>query len=56
MVNPSFVQSAYKVRDHDTLRKVNYRHTKIRYFALFLAVLVVFGHEYCFDNPSVIYF
>lgn len=53
MVNPSFVMSAYTVKDEVTRRKVNFRQTKFRYFIVVLACFVVFGCEYCFDNPSV---
>jgi hypothetical protein len=53
MVSPSYVLSAYVVKDAETRRKVNYRQTSLRYFVVILAVFVVFGCEYCFDNPSV---
>lgn len=53
MVNPSFVLSAYKVKDEQTRRNVNFRQTGLRYFIVVIACLVVFGCEYCFDNPSV---
>lgn len=53
MVSPSFVMSAYVVKDDKTRRQVNFRQTKLRYVMVMLACFVVFGCEYCFDNPSV---
>jgi hypothetical protein len=53
MVSPTYVLSAYAVKDEATRRKVNFRQTKLRYFIVFLACMVVFSNEYCFDTPSV---
>ena len=53
MVTASFVMSAYMVKDEKTRRQVNFRQTKLRYFVVVAACLVVFGCEYIFDNPSV---
>lgn len=54
MVSPSFVMQAYSIRGEGTRRKVDFRQTKLRYFIVVVAIFVVFGCEYCFDNPSVI--
>lgn len=43
MVSPSFVMSAYTVKDEKTRRNVNFRQTKLRYLVVVLAVFVVFG-------------
>jgi len=53
MVNSSFVLSVYAVKGDDEKRRVNYRQTNMRYLVVVIAILVVFGCEYCFDNPSV---
>ena len=53
MVSPTFVLTAYKIKDEVTRRNVNFRQTKLRYFVVVLACLVVFGSEYCFDTASV---
>jgi hypothetical protein len=53
MVSPSYVMSAYVVKDAATRRQVSFRQTSLRYVVVVLAVLVVFGCEYCFDNASV---
>lgn len=53
MVSPSFVMSAYVVKDDKTRRNVDYRRTKLRYLIVVIACLVVFGCEYCFDTASV---
>lgn len=53
MVTPSFVMAAYSVKDDVTRRNVNFRQTKLRYLVVVIAIFVVFGCEYCFDNPSV---
>jgi hypothetical protein len=52
-MNPSFAMSAYVVKDPLTRRKVDYRQTNLRYLVVVLAIFVIFGCEYCFDNPSV---
>jgi hypothetical protein len=55
-MNPSFAMSAYVVKDPLTRRKVDYRQTNLRYLVVVLAIFVIFGCEYCFDNPSVYLF
>jgi hypothetical protein len=35
------------------VRKINARQGKARWVALILGCLVLFGQQYCFDNPSV---
>lgn len=45
--------SAYKKKDVNERQKVNYRQTNIRYLVVVIAIFVVFGCEYCFDNASV---
>jgi hypothetical protein len=53
MVNATFVLSVYAVKGDDEKRRVNYRQTNMRYLVVVVAILVVFGCEYCFDNASV---
>lgn len=53
MVSPSFVFSAYTIKDPQTKRIVDYRQSNLRYLVVIIACLVVFGCEYCFDTPSV---
>jgi hypothetical protein len=53
MMSPSFAMSAFLIKDALTRRKVDFRQTKLRYFIVVLAIFVIFGCEYCFDNPSV---
>lgn len=43
MANPSFVMSAYTKKDDAARRLVNFRRTNLRYFAVVIACLVVFG-------------
>lgn len=43
MANPSFVMEAYTKKDDAARRLVNFRRTKLRYFAVIIACLVVFG-------------
>jgi hypothetical protein len=31
-----------------------YRHGKIRFFALFLASMLMFGNQYAFNNPQAL--
>ena len=54
MVSGSFVLSAYKHKEEEEIRRVNYRQSNMRYVVVLLAILVVFGCEYCFDNASVL--
>lgn len=53
MVNPSFVLSVYTGKDETAKRQINFRQTNLRYLVVVIAVMVVFGCEYCFDTPSV---
>jgi len=53
MVNRNFVLSVYAVKGDDEKRKTSYRQTNIRGVVVLIAILVVFGCEYCFDNASV---
>lgn len=55
MVSPSFVMQAYSVKNDVTRRNVNFRQTNLRYLVVVIAIFVVFGCEYCFDNPSVVF-
>jgi hypothetical protein len=43
MVNPSFVMSAYTIKDAITKRKVDFRQTNLRYAVVVLAIFVIFG-------------
>ncbi len=43
MANPSFVMEAYTKKDDAARRLVNFRRTGLRYFAVIIACLVVFG-------------
>lgn len=53
MVHGTFVLSVYSKKDDEHLRIANYRATKARYLVVVIAIFVVFGCEYCFDNASV---
>lgn len=53
MVNPTFVLSVFAVKGEEERRRVDYRQTSMRYMVVLIAILVVFGCEYCFDNASV---
>lgn len=53
MVQGSFVVSALRKKNEVERKKVNYRQTNMRYVVVVIAILVVFGCEYCFDNASV---
>lgn len=53
MLKPSVVMSVYQPKDRVTRRKISFRQTKMRWVALLFGVLVCFGMQYCFDNPSV---
>ena len=53
MVQGTFVFSIYQKKDGALRRKIDYRQTKVRYLVVVIAILVVFGCEYCFDNASV---
>jgi hypothetical protein len=53
MVQGSFVFSAYKKKDEATKMRINFRQTNVRYLVVVIAIFVVFGCEYCFDNASV---
>lgn len=55
MVTGTFVKSVFVKKGDEEKRKVNYRQTNMRYIVVVLAIFVVFGCEYCFDNPSVKY-
>ncbi|CAD8147015.1 unnamed protein product [Paramecium octaurelia] len=35
-------------------RVLSYRHTKLRYLALFFACMIMIGDAYCFDNPMAL--
>lgn len=51
----TFVLSTYRQKNEVEKRQVDYRRkTKLRYVALLIACLVVFGCEYCFDTPSAL--
>lgn len=45
--------SAYRKKDEATKRRVDMRQTNVRYLVVVIAILVVFGCEYCFDTASV---
>lgn len=49
----TFVLSTYRQKNEVEKRQVGFRRTKLRYVALLIACLVVFGCEYCFDTASV---
>lgn len=53
MVHGTFVLSAYSKHDTEVARRIEYRQTNTRYLVVLIAILVVFGCEYCFDNASV---
>jgi hypothetical protein len=53
MVQGTFVLSAFKKKDEFEKQRVNMRQTKMRYLVVVIAIFVVFGCEYCFDNASV---
>lgn len=53
MVQGTFVLSVFSKRDEEKIRMVNFRRTKMRYLVVVIAIFVVFGCEYCFDNASV---
>lgn len=53
MVQGTFIMTALSRRGPEEVRKVNYRQTNMRYLVIVIAIFVVFGCEYCFDNPSV---
>ena len=53
MVNPTFVLSVFAVKGGEERRRVDYRQTNMRYVVVLIAIFVVFGCEYCFDNASV---
>lgn len=53
MVHGTFVLSAYSRKDMEVERRVSYRQTGMRYVIVAVAIMVVFGCEYCFDNASV---
>lgn len=48
-----FVKSVFRQKNQVEKRRTDFRRTRMRYVALILACLVVFGCEYCFDTPSV---
>lgn len=50
----TFVVSMYRQKKDVEKRQVDFRRTKLRYVALLIACLVVFGCEYCFDTPSAL--
>ena len=54
MVTGEFVLSAYRPKDEVQKRKIKFRETRVRYVVVFLAIMVVFFEEYCFDNPSAL--
>lgn len=54
MVNPTFVLSVFAVKGEEDRRRVDYRQTSMRYIVVLIAIFVVFGCEYCFDNASVL--
>lgn len=54
MVQGTFVLSAYRQKNPQEQRKVDYRQSYMRYVVVVIAIFVVFGCEYCFDNASVI--
>lgn len=55
MLKSTIVQAATAPKDDAEVRKINYRQTNARWIAMALGCLVLFGQQYCFDNPSVIY-
>ena len=53
MVQGTFVAATFIKRPEEVIRKVEYRQTSMRYVVVVIAILVVFGCEYCFDTASV---
>ena len=53
MVQGTFVAATFVKRPEEVIRKVEYRQTSMRYVVVVIAIFVVFGCEYCFDNASV---
>lgn len=53
MVQGTFILSGLKNKNPDEQRRVRYRQTNMRYVVVMMAIFVVFGCEYCFDNASV---
>jgi hypothetical protein len=54
MVQGTFVLSAFRIKDDNEKRIVESRQNgAIKYLVVVIAIFVVFGCEYCFDNPSV---
>lgn len=53
MLKSTIVQAATAPKDETEVRKINYRQTNARWIAMGLGCLVLFGQQYCFDNPSV---
>lgn len=53
MVQGTFVFSVYKKKDETDKQIINSRRTNVRYLVVVIAIFVVFGCEYCFDNASV---
>jgi hypothetical protein len=54
MVHGTFVLSGYSKKGEEATRIANYRRTNMRYVVVVIAIFVVFGCEYCFDNASVL--
>lgn len=54
MVQGTFVLSVFVKKGEDQKRVIKFRQTGMRYVVVLIAIFVVFGCEYCFDNASVI--